>query len=328
VERFFGAMRQLTAEGKCVVFITHRLDEVERHADRVTVMRAGRVVRTAAADQCDRAELLRMMVGTEAPMDPDSFVARPATPGEPVLEVSGLRFGDTGYRDCLDGVDLTIRSGEVVGLAGVAGNGQQHLAEALTGHRPGAEGRIRLGGTQILGRTPRAVADLGVAYIPEDRKTVGLVMSQSVAVNLALRRIDRAPFSRLGVTDWAAIRASAQEQIARYDIRPSNPDLPVARLSGGNQQRVVVARELEGSPRLIVADNLTRGLDPPSTELFRRVLFDQRDRGAGVLWITGDLSEALACDSVAVMKRGRIVGVLPRETASREAVGRMMAGDE
>ncbi|MCC7103889.1 MAG: ABC transporter ATP-binding protein [Chloroflexi bacterium] len=328
VETFFDAMRQLTAEGKGVVFITHRLDEVERYADRVTVMRAGRVVRTFAAGQCDRAELLRMMVGAEAPRDLDSFVPEPATPGGPLLEVSGLRFGQAGYRDCLDGVDLTIRSGEAIGLAGVAGNGQQHLAEALTGHRPGAEGRILLGGTDIRGLSSRAVADLGVAYIPEDRKTVGLVMSQSIAVNLALRRIDRPPFSRRGVTDWTAVRAAAREQIERYGIRPSNPDLPVASLSGGNQQRVVVARELEGSPRLIVADELTRGLDPTSAGQFRRVLFDQRARGAGVLWITSDLSEALACDAVAVMKRGRIVGILPRETATREAVGRMMAGDE
>jgi simple sugar transport system ATP-binding protein len=168
-----------------------------------------------------------------------------------------------------------------------------------------------------------------VAYVPENRRDAGLVPAQSVAINLALRRYDRPPFSHRGWVDDRAIRQAAVELIERYGIRPADPDLPAARLSGGNQQRVIIAREFGGSrqPRLIVADNFTRGLDPRSTQQFTHELFAHRDRGAAVVWITGDLAEALVCDRVAVMNRGRLVAVLDRSEATRERVGLLMSGD-
>jgi len=172
-----------------------------------------------------------------------------------------------------------------------------------------------------------ALAQLGVAYVPENRRDVGLIASQSVAINLALRRYATAPFSHRGWLNYPAVRASADELIKRYGIQPPDPDLPVARLSGGNQQRVVIAREFSGNPRLIVADNFTRGLDPRSTQQFIHALFEHRDRGAAVLWITGDLSEALLCDRVAVMNSGQLVAVLERAEATRERVGLLMSGD-
>jgi simple sugar transport system ATP-binding protein len=172
------------------------------------------------------------------------------------------------------------------------------------------------------------VARLGVGYIPEDRKDVGLVLGQSVAVNLALRRYDRAPFSRSGWLDRRAITQAARPLIEAYEIQTPSPETPVGRLSGGNQQRVIVARELADDPSLIVADNFTRGLDPRSTSRFQQELFGRRDRGAAVIWITGDLAEALLCDRVAVMRQGRIVAVLDRSEADAEQIGLLMSGDD
>jgi simple sugar transport system ATP-binding protein len=172
------------------------------------------------------------------------------------------------------------------------------------------------------------VARLGIAYVPENRKEVGLIMAQSVAVNLALRSYDRPPDSRGGWVDYRAIRADAERLIERSRIRTPSPDTPVGRLSGGNQQRVIIARELSGRPNLVVVDNFTRGLDPRSTAQFLDELFAHRDRGAAVVWITNDLGEALACDRIAVMQQGRIVGVVPRAEATREKVGLLMTGGE
>jgi simple sugar transport system ATP-binding protein len=227
----------------------------------------------------------------------------------------------------LEAVDLEVSGGEVVAIAGVAGNGQTELAEAITGHVPHARGAISIVGRDIRGLGPRAVAALGVAYVPENRREVGLILGQSVAINLALRRYDRPPFSRAGWVDRAALRQAASTLIERYGIRPADPDVPVARLSGGNQQRVIVARELAGQPALIVVDNFTRGLDPRSSQQFIAELFAHRDRGAAVVWITGDLAEALECDRVAVLNRGRLVAVLDRSEASRERLGLLMSGD-
>lgn len=317
VDTFFDAARQLVAGGKTVVFITHKLDEVIRYTDRVTIMRAGRVISTFTTASTSREHLNALMVGSASPSE--SSVAA-ASVGPVVVSVGQVSAGT------LHDVSLEVRAGEVVALAGVAGNGQTELAEAITGHLAYA-GSISILGQDIRVLGPRRVATLGVAYIPESRAEVGLIGGQSVAVNLALRGYYRPPFSRSGWLDRAAIRQAALAQIDRYGIQPPDPDLPAGRLSGGNQQRVIVARELEGNPRLIVADNFTRGLDPRSTQQFIAALFEHRDRGAAVLWITGDLSEALLCDRIAVINRGQIVSLLSLAEATRERVGLLMSGD-
>ena len=330
VEAFFAAIRELvSAAGRTVIFITHKLDEVMRYTDRVTVMRAGRVVATLATAATSRRELNQLMVG-----QPDAEGERPPAGerGEVVLSVRGLSVDDPAARVSLRDVDLDVHAGEVVAVAGVAGNGQTQLAEAITGHVRAYGGQVSLGGRDLAGLGARRVAELGVAYIPEDRREVGLIPGQSVAVNLALRRLDRLPYSRGGLVDAAAIRRQALGLIERYGIRPPNPDLPAGRLSGGNQQRVIIARELSAPagrspPRLIVADNLTRGLDPRSTAQFTDELFAHRDRGAAVVWITSDLGEALRCDRVAVLRGGRLVAVLERAEATRERVGLLMSSD-
>jgi simple sugar transport system ATP-binding protein len=323
VETFFAAVRQLTASGRTVIFITHKLDEVMRYTDRVTIMRAGRVMATFPTAETSRERLNQLMVGAA---EPDREGAA-RSGGTAMLRIEGLSIDDPAQRFSLHDVDLELRAGELMALAGVAGNGQSELAQAMTGHVPGFRGTIAIDGRSIAGLGPRAVYAMGVAYVPENRRDVGLIAGQSVAVNLALRRYDRPPFSRGGWLDYAAMRRAATELIKRYGIQPPDPDLPVARLSGGNQQRVIIAREFSGNPKLIVADNFTRGLDPRSTQQFTHELFAHRDRGAAVLWITGDLAEVLLCDRIAVMNRGQVVAVLDRAEATRERVGLLMSGD-
>jgi len=327
VDTFFHAIRRLAAEGRTVVLITHKLDEVMRYADCVTVMRAGRVVSTFGAAETSRQELVRLMMGELAG---GAVSAAPGSGGaeRAVLEVTGLTLGDPHVADCLAGVDLSVKRGEAVAIAGVSGNGQTHLAEAITGHLAGYSGRITVDGHDVASLSARRVARLGVAYVPENRQEVGLVLGQSVAVNLALRRYDQPPFSRRGWVDHGAIRASAERLIREYRIQTPSPDTPVGHLSGGSQQRVIVARELDGQPKLIVADNFTRGLDPPSTLQFQQALFAHRDRGVAVVWITGEVGDALLCDRIAVMRRGRIVTVLGRAEADPERIGLLMSGDE
>ena len=245
-----------------------------------------------------------------------------------MLEIQGLSAGQPTERHSLQNVNLDVHGGEVLAIAGVAGNGQTFLAEAITGGLSDYQGQVAICGRRVRGLTSREVARLGVAYVPENRKEVGLIPAQSVAINLALRAYDRPPYSHGGWLDQGAIRSNAERLIERYRIQTPSPDTAVGRLSGGNQQRVVVAREFSGQPRLIVVDNFTRGLDPRSAQQFKEELSAHRARGVAAVWITGDLAEALECDRVAVMQRGRIVGVLDRAGATREALGLLMTGEE
>jgi len=344
VETFFGALRGLVGEGRTVIFITHKLDEVLRFTDRVTVMRGGRVFRTLATRDASREVLNRLMVGESVSVSPregsepqssietthdlyggDVRTRAVAAPGDVVLKLDRVSVTDPSQPVNLTDATLSVRSGEVLAVAGVAGNGQTQLAEAITGLVKTASGRIQIGVRDLRGLSVRQISDLGVAYVPEDRREVGLVLSQTVATNLALRRYDRRPLNRFGFVDRGRIRRDAIELIDRYRIRPADPDVVVGRLSGGNQQRVIIAREFAGAPRLIIVDNFTRGLDPRSTRQFTDELFAHRDRGAAVIWITSDLSEALECDRIAVLNRGRIAAVLDRDDATRERVGLLMS---
>ena len=344
VETFFGALRGLVGEGRTVIFITHKLDEVLRFTDRVTVMRGGRVFRTLSTRDASREVLNRLMVGESVSVSPregsepqspietthdlyggDVRTRAVAAPGDVVLKLDRVSLTDPSQPVNLTDATLSVRSGEVLAVAGVAGNGQTQLAEAITGLVKTASGRIQIGVRDLRGLSVRQISDLGVAYVPEDRREVGLVLSQTVATNLALRRYDRRPLNRFGFVDRRRIRRDAIELIDRYGIRPADPDVVVGRLSGGNQQRVIIAREFAGAPRLIIVDNFTRGLDPRSTLQFTDELFAHRDRGAAVIWITSDLSEALECDRIAVVNRGRIAAVLDRDDATRERVGLLMS---
>ncbi len=324
-EALFKIIRSLAASGRSVLFITHKLKEVLAVADRITVMRLGRVAGRTTPAQSGEAELASMMVGREVELVVNK---KPAEPGPPVLEVSDLTVVDERGLKVVDHVSLDVRAGEIVAVAGVQGNGQTELAQAVTGltDHDRVSGSVRLEGREITQASPRQRLRAGIANIPEDRQADGLVLPMTIADNLVLDVYDQAPYARLGARNLARVRAGGQEKLKEFDIRASSAELPVSTLSGGNQQKVVVARELSRPVKLLVASQPTRGLDVGSIEYVHRRIVAERDRGCAVLVVSSELDEVLALgDRVAVMYRGRIVGIVP-PTTSREQIGLMMAG--
>ena len=317
-------MRSLAAEGTGIVFITHKLAEVRAVADRVTVLRAGKVVGEAQPAEVDEAGLASLMVGRSVVLE----VAKgPAEPGEVVLGVRGLEVDDDRRNRAVRGVDLEVRAGEIVGVAGVQGNGQRELAEAICGMRPVVAGSVTVGGRDVTGLGVRAVRDAGVAHIPEDRGKHGLVGSRPVADELVLNCFAERPFARRGLRDAGAVRAHAEALVAQFDVRTPSVGESSAGLSGGNQQKLVVARELSRGASLVVAAQPTRGIDVGAIEFIHGRLVAERDRGAAVLLVSAELDEVLALsDRVAVMRGGVVVAVLPIGEATSERVGLLMAG--
>jgi general nucleoside transport system ATP-binding protein len=322
-EGLFTIMRSLADSGRSILFITHKLKEVLAVADRITVVRQGHVVGNTTPGESSESDLATMMVGR----DVDLVVRKQAAkPGDAVLELSGLTLADERGVQTLDHVDLEVRAGEVVALAGVQGNGQTELAEALLGLSPVRSGTIQLDGKDITGVTPRQALRAGIAYIPEDRQREGLVLSMSIADNLVLDMHNLAPYASHGARDLGEVHDSGERKLGEFDIRATSVETTVGTLSGGNQQKVVVARELSRPIRLLVAAQPTRGLDVGSIEYVHRRIIAERDRGVAVLLISSELDEILAlADRVAVMCRGAIVGVVP-PSAGREQIGLMMAG--
>ncbi|WP_457630458.1 ABC transporter ATP-binding protein [Oceanithermus sp.] len=317
----FRVIARMKEQGEAVVFISHKLDEVLAVADRISVLRKGRLVGTVRRDQASKEELARMMVGR-----PVSFERRrpPPAPGPTVLEVSGLRVRDDRGLPALRGVDLEVRAGEVVAVAGVAGNGQRELVEVVTGLR-----RPEAGRALVLGRPPYGRQRPRIAHIPEDRRRQGVAGGLSLAENLILRDHDRPPFSRGPLLDRRAVYGFAAEQVRRYQIEPPSPRLPARLLSGGNLQKLIIAREFHGDPELIVAVHPTYGLDVGATEQVHELLVSRSRAGAAVLLVSEDLDEVFAlADRVAVIHGGRLMGVVDAATADRERVGLWMAGVE
>ncbi|HET7677941.1 MAG TPA: ABC transporter ATP-binding protein [Candidatus Limnocylindrales bacterium] len=320
VAALFETLRRLRAEGMAVVFISHKLDEVMAITDRVTVLRHGRVAGEVRTSTTNARELAALMVGR-----PTFGVERSGgmRAGEPVLEVRGLSATGAHGLPALREVELAVRAGEVVGLAGVSGNGQTELAEVLSGMRRPTGGSVRVGGRELAGAGPRELMAAGVGRIAEDRHA-SVVPQLSVAHNLVLEHLDE--YRRGGRLDERRIRADAEALIARFAIK-ARPGDPVASLSGGNLQKVILARVLAREPRLIVVAQPTRGLDVGATEYVRSVLLEQRARGAAVLLISEDLDELLALsDRLLVIYEGRIVGEVAAGEADPERLGLLMAG--
>ncbi len=323
-EDLFRIMRDLTARGVSIIFITHKLKEVLAVADRITVMRAGEVVGHTTPQESDEQQLAAMMVGREVILQVEKA---DANPGEVVLEVNDLRVNDSRDLPAVDGVSFSVRAGEVLGVAGVQGNGQTELAEAVTGLRKAVGGAIRLAGHDILNKPPRPITEIGMAHIPEDRQRHGLVLSYTVADNLILCDYYKPPFSQRGVLQNQAIDENARRLIESYDVRTPSPYVPAGKLSGGNQQKVIVARELSRNIKLLVASQPTRGLDVGSIEYIHKEIIAMRDRGIAVLLISAELDEILALsDRIAVMYRGQIVAVVNNGQLTREQLGLLMAG--
>lgn len=323
-EELFDVMRSLRDAGKSIVFITHKLKEVLAVADTITVLHQGRVVGTTTPPETSEERLATMMVGRAVRLTVEKAPAKPASP---ILVVEDLVVEDDRRQIAVDGLSLQVRGGEIVCVAGVQGNGQTELAEALTGLRSIRSGRVAILGRDVTKASPKQVLRTGVSHVPEDRLRDGLVVDFSIADNLVLNTYDLPPFARWIVRDEAAIVRNAEERARAFDIRTPSILQPASTLSGGNQQKTIVAREFSRDSRLVVASQPTRGLDVGSIEYIHARFVEQRDRGAAVLIVSVELDEVMGlADRIAVMFRGRIVDILPAERATREGLGLMMAG--
>ena len=315
-------MRQLKATGTSIVFITHKLREVRVVADRITVIRLGRVVGEAEPTATE-TDLASMMVGRAVSLTVDK---EPAEPGQPVLAVSGLTVVDHREQVVVDDVSFDVRAGEILAVAGVQGNGQTELVEAIMGLQERVTGSVELEGVQLIDRSVRDTLRAGVGFIPEDRKVDGLVGEFTVAENLVLDLYDQPPFARGIGMKPAVVADNASKQVEEFDIRAGSIGTPASTLSGGNQQKVVVAREMSRPLRLLIAAQPTRGLDVGSIEFVHRRVVAERDQGIAVLIVSTELDEVSAlADRVLVMYRGHVVGIVPGDT-DRDVLGLMMAG--
>jgi general nucleoside transport system ATP-binding protein len=320
----FVIMRGMVRQGKSIVFITHKLREVFAVADSISVMRTGRMIGTVKPAEATPDILAEMMVGRRVLL----IVDKPeAHPGDIVLSVKGLTVLEDRQQVAVDGVSLEVRAGEILGVAGVQGNGQTELTEALTGLRRVESGVVSILGQETTHDTPRQIVQAGISHVPEDRQKHGLVLSFSVRDNLVLCSYYAPPFSQRGELDFPAIERQADELIPLFDIRTSSPLTNVGTLSGGNQQKVIVARELSRPLKLLIASQPTRGLDVGSIEFIHRRIVETRDSGAAVLLISAELDEIMGLsDRIAVMFKGRILAVVDAATATREQLGLLMAG--
>ena len=320
----FEVMRRLKQRGVSIFFITHKLREVLAVADRITVLRRGVVIGTTTPREATRESLARMMVGRDVVLQVEKA---PARPGEEVLSVRNLVVEDHRGHKAVNGVSFSVRAGEILGVAGVQGNGQSELVEALTGLRHAAAGEIVVLGRNITNQRPRIVTSLGTAHIPEDRIRHGLVLNYPVADNLVLADYYREPFSHGIILDEPHIEEHARRLVEIFDIRTPSVFIPASKLSGGNQQKVIVARELSRQPRLLIAAQPTRGLDVGSIEFIHKQIVAARDSGAAVLLVSAELDEIMSLsDRIVVMYQGQIMADIPAGQATREQLGLLMAG--
>jgi simple sugar transport system ATP-binding protein len=323
-EEFFKVVHSMVKHGKSIIFITHKLKEVLEIADRITVFRDGKVVGTTTPAKSTEASLANMMVGREVILTVDK---KPAKPGEVVLDVTDLQVMDDRHLMAVKGVSLQVRAGEILGIAGVQGNGQKELVEALTGLRSFDTGKVELLGEDISGASPRKIREAGSAHVPEDRQSDGLVLPFSIKDNLVLNTYYEPPFTRGLNLNGSEIEKAAEQRVKEYDVRTPSIFLPAATLSGGNQQKVIVAREFSRPIKLLIASQPTRGLDVGSIEYIHGQIVKKRDEGCAVLLVSPELDEIMSLsDRIAVMFGGKILAILPANEATREGLGLLMAG--
>ena len=319
----FGIIRSLTEQGKSIIFISHKLNEVLEIADRVTVLRRGKHIETLSSAGATEESLARLMVGREVLLRVDK---QPAKPTEALLDVDDLHVLDDRGLEAVRGVSLEVRGGEIVAIAGVDGNGQSELIEALTGLRPIASGRVVAGGRDLTRSSTQEILDEGIGHIPEDRQRRGLVLEFTLAENLALHDYDKEPISKLGWLRPGRLIARARKLLKEFDVRGGGPNTLARSLSGGNQQKVVIAREVSRDPHVLIAAQPTRGLDVGAIEFVHRRLVEERDEGRGVLLVSLELEEVLSlADRILVIYEGRIAGEFGPD-ATEEELGFAMLG--
>ena len=325
-DALFKTLRAMTAEGRTVIFISHKLDEVMSVSDRITVLRGGRTVGTVDTKDTSTRELASMMVGRSVEF---SRVVRrnPGDASNVVLQLTDVCSEDDRGRQALHDINITVGRGEIVGVAGVAGNGQRELAEVIAGMRGATSGRVVVGGTEVPNGKARAAIQGGVAHVPEDRLHTGLAASHSVEDNMALKNYRTPLLSRFGLLKRNVITTQANDLVGRYDVKTPDTATPVRLLSGGNVQKVLLAREFSTNPKVLVAASPTRGLDVGAIETVRSRLVDAADDGVGILLISEDLEEIMSlADRIVVMYEGRLVADMPAANATREQIGLLMGG--
>ncbi|MCP3911163.1 MAG: ABC transporter ATP-binding protein [Actinomycetia bacterium] len=323
VDDFFTVVRSLVDQGKSIIFITHKLREVLAVADRITVLRNGRVTGSADPKTATQQSLANLMVGRDVVFQVEKG---DASPGAPVITINRLGVEDERGVSMVNGLTLEVLAGEIFGVAGVEGNGQRELVEAITGMRAKTGGTVEILGQDATNMSPRQITELGTGHIPEDRNKHGVVGSYSIADNLVLNRYHHSPFSRRFVRQPSAIDEEAETLVEQFDVRTPGIDVAVENLSGGNQQKVIVARELTGDVKALIVAQPTRGLDVGSIEFIHNQIIALRDRGVGVLLVSAELDEILSLsDRIGVLYRGRLVGTFDGAGATREELGYLMA---
>ena len=323
-DELLKTMKGFAANGVAVIFITHKLREVLAIADKIEVLRSGKVVGTTTPAEADQAKLAQMMVGRSVLLSVEKSIP---SPKEIVLDVVGLSSDSDIGLPAIRSVDLTVRSGEIVGIAGVEGNGQRELVEALTGIRKSTATKFTINDENAIGAGPHEIHGMHVGHVPEDREKDGLVAQYSIANNMVLNRFDEPEFSRRGIRNMDAVNSHATKLVKDFDVITPSIKTPANSLSGGNKQKVVIARELSANPSLLIASQPTRGVDVGSIEFIHSQIISARDKGAAVLLVSAELDEVLGLsDRILVMYDGQIVAELEGASADRAEIGRLMAG--
>lgn len=324
IKELINIMKSLIKEGKSIILITHKLKEIMAVCDRCTVIRRGKGIGTVNVADTNESKLAAMMVGREVSFEVEKTEA---DPGEIVLSIKDLEVQDTRGVKALNKLNLDVKAGEVVGVAGVEGNGQTELIEAITGLRDSSGGTITLSGTDITKFKPRKVTESGIGHIPQDRHKHGLVLDFTIGENILLQTYYQDPYSRSGVLNYQKMYDKARQLIEEYDVRTPNERTPARALSGGNQQKAIIAREVDRSPDFLVAAQPTRGLDVGAIEFIHRKLIEERDKGRGVLLVSLELDEVLnVSDRIAVIYEGEIVAIVNAKETNEQELGLLMAG--
>ena len=324
IDELMIILKELTDEGKSIILITHKLDEIKKVADRCTVIRRGQSIGTVNVKDVSSQQLADMMVGRSVSFKTEK---KPAQPKETILSIKDLVVKESRGLDAVKNLSLDVRAGEVVGIAGIDGNGQTELIQALAGLTKVENGSIHLNEKEITNRKPREITEMGVAHVPEDRHKYGLVLEMTLAENIGLQTYYQKPYSSTGILNYRMINKHARELIEEYDVRTPNELVPARALSGGNQQKAIIAREVDRDPDLLIVSQPTRGLDVGAIEYIHRRLIEQRDKNKAVLLVSFELDEILnVSDRIAVIHAGEIVGIVdPKETTENE-LGLLMAG--
>lgn len=324
IEELIGIMHKMVNEGKSIILITHKLDEIKQVANRCTVIRRGKSIDTVDVSKTSQQELADMMVGRSVSFKVDK---KPATPKEAVLKVEDLTVKSNRGFDAVKGISFEVKAGEVLGIAGVDGNGQSELIQAITGLTKSSNGSIHLDGNNITNKKPRKITETGLGHIPEDRQKYGLILPMTLEENIALQTYYQKPFSSHGFLNYKEIKQHAKRLIEEFDVRTPSEEHSAASLSGGNQQKAIIAREVDRDPALLIAAQPTRGLDVGAIEYIHSRLIEMRDNGKGVLLMSYELDEVMnVSDRIAVMYDGKIIAIVNANETNESELGLLMAG--